>query len=80
MVPVAGTELAESTWYGYDCEWWLRRMAWEGGDSVVYRYTVPGDIDTMRVYWCTSAAPRSETWRFTWDGLGRRRIIHYPFN
>ncbi|MDX2207027.1 MAG: hypothetical protein SFU57_05240 [Gemmatimonadales bacterium] len=40
---------------------------------MVYRDTLAGDLDTMRVYWRTSAAPRSETWRFTWDGLGRGR-------
>ncbi|MDZ4391065.1 MAG: RHS repeat-associated core domain-containing protein, partial [Gemmatimonadales bacterium] len=72
--------LADSTGYAYDGAGRLRRVTWQSGDSVVYRYTQAGDLDTMRVYWRTSGAPKSETWRFTWDGLGRRRIIHYPFN
>ncbi|MDZ4235896.1 MAG: RHS repeat domain-containing protein, partial [Dietzia sp.] len=80
VVPVAGTALADSTGYAYDSAGRLRRVMWQSGDSVVYRYTVAGDLDTMRVYWRTSTTPRSESWRFTWDGLGRRRIIHYPFN
>jgi RHS repeat-associated protein len=80
VVPVAGTALADSTGYAYDGAGRLRRVMWQSGDSVVYRYTLAGDLDTMRVYWRTSGAPRSETWRFTWDGLGRRRIIHYPYN
>ncbi|MDZ4259531.1 MAG: RHS repeat-associated core domain-containing protein, partial [Gemmatimonadales bacterium] len=66
--------------YAYDGAGRLRRVMWQSGDSVVYRYTVAGDLDTMRVFWRTSGAPRSESWRFTWDGLGRRRIIHYPYN
>jgi uncharacterized protein RhaS with RHS repeats len=80
VVPDSNRALADSTGYAYDSAGRLRRVMWQSGDSVVYRYTLAGDLDTMRVYWRTSAAPRSESWRFTWDGLGRRRIIHYPYN
>ncbi|MDZ4391064.1 MAG: hypothetical protein U0974_15185, partial [Gemmatimonadales bacterium] len=60
VVPVENRALADSTGYAYDGAGRLRRVMWQSGDSVVYRYTVAGDLDTMRVFWRTSGAPRSE--------------------
>jgi RHS repeat-associated protein len=80
VVPVSGRSLADSSRYAYDSGGRLRSVAWVNNDSVTYRYTTAGDLDTMRVYLRTNAAQRTETWRFAWDGLGRRRTVFYPFN
>ncbi len=80
VMPTGGLSLADSSRYEYDSAGRLRLIAWEGGDSVVHRYTTAGDLDTMRVYMKVSGAARMETWRFAWDGLGRRRTTSYPFN
>lgn len=79
VLPTSSLSLADSTRYEYDSGGRLRLIAWEHGDSVVHRYTTAGDLDTMRVYLRTNGAPRTETWRFAWDGLGRRKTIYYPF-
>lgn len=70
---------ADSTHYDYDSAGRLRKLTWESGDSVAYVYRRSGDLDSMQVYFRTSGSPRSELWRFTWDGLGRRKKIIYPF-
>lgn len=79
VLPIGGLSLADSTRYEYDTAGRLRLIAWEHGDSVVHRYTAAGDLDTMRVYLRTNESPRTETWRFAWDGLGRRKTISYPY-
>lgn len=81
VVPVSGRALADSVWYAYDNGGRLRRVSWQTGDSVVYRYNAAGDLDTMRVHiWRSSGGNLLERWRFVWDGLGRRRTVHYPNN
>ncbi|HRP08864.1 MAG TPA: hypothetical protein PLL69_10295, partial [Gemmatimonadales bacterium] len=82
VVPVGNRALADSVWYAYDNGGRLRRVSWQTGDSVVYRYNSAGDLDTMRVHIWRSGGGGNllERWRFEWDGLGRRRTIHYPAN
>lgn len=58
----------------------IKMVTSHGGnvDSVRYFYgTVTGDLDSMRVWW---GAPlgASRKISFTWDVLGRRRIVTYP--
>ncbi|MEO5800005.1 MAG: RHS repeat-associated core domain-containing protein [Gemmatimonadales bacterium] len=70
--------LADSTHYDYDTAGRLQKLTWQNGDSVRYHYAVSGDLDSMRVHLRTNGSPKSLTWKFTWDGLGRRKKITYP--
>jgi len=71
--------LADSMRFTYDSVGRLQRIAWQNGDSLMYWMRRPGDLDSMRVWWVTDGAQRSEIWKFAWDSLGRRRSIIYPY-
>ncbi|MEI2721746.1 MAG: RHS repeat-associated core domain-containing protein [Gemmatimonadales bacterium] len=71
--------LADSMRFTYDSVGRLQRIAWQNGDSLMYWMRRTGDLDSMRVWWVTDGSQRSEIWKFTWDSLGRRRSIIYPY-
>ncbi|MDZ4390123.1 MAG: hypothetical protein U0974_10385 [Gemmatimonadales bacterium] len=48
VVPVENRALADSTGYAYDGAGRLRRVMWQSGDSVVYRYTQAGGMASTK--------------------------------
>ncbi len=52
-----------------------RRTFFNGVDTQRYTYGVGGYLDSLIVQWATGQAP--DTFRFTWDALGRRDSVLY---
>ncbi len=52
-------------------------------DTTWYRYNaITGDLDSLIVQWdgVSGSLATSRGFKFEWDGLGRRSVVHYPLS
>ncbi|HEY3935193.1 MAG TPA: hypothetical protein VGL65_11330, partial [Gemmatimonadales bacterium] len=73
------TLAADSVRTHYDSAGRVDSLLWRVGDVWRYKYQSTGDLDTLSVVLVTSDSVQRQQYGFTWDELGRRQQINYPF-
>jgi YD repeat-containing protein len=81
VVSEGGTVDHDSLGYSYDGGGRIVRRQWERGDRIDYGYdNSTGDLDSLTATWAYTGGTGSKTVGFSYDALGRRKIVRYPDN
>jgi RHS repeat-associated protein len=71
---------ADSVRTHYDAGGRVDSLLWRVGDIWHYVYKSTGDLDTLVAKLVNSDSVQRQRYEFTWDQLGRRQTIVYPFD